>query len=80
MQVLVSPLLIAGWCGMVSQALQLLPVGSVDGGRMVQVRTFVCTKHVCVFIGRNVAGKNVNAARTENITCDVRAPVLTQFS
>jgi membrane-associated protease RseP (regulator of RpoE activity) len=35
-QVLVSPLVIAGWCGLVSQALQLLPVGSVDGGRMVQ--------------------------------------------
>jgi len=34
--VLVSPLVIAGWCGLVTQALQLLPVGNVDGGRMVQ--------------------------------------------
>ena len=34
---MVSPLVIAGWCGMVTQALQLLPVGNVDGGRMGQV-------------------------------------------
>uniref|UniRef100_A0A7S3VJN8 Peptidase M50 domain-containing protein n=1 Tax=Dunaliella tertiolecta TaxID=3047 RepID=A0A7S3VJN8_DUNTE len=39
--VLVSPLVIAGWCGLVTQALQLLPVGNVDGGRMVQVRVCV---------------------------------------
>lgn len=31
-----SPLVIAGWCGLITQALTLLPVGSVDGGRMVQ--------------------------------------------
>jgi len=35
-EVAVSPLVIAGWCGLITQALQLLPVGSVDGGRMVQ--------------------------------------------
>ncbi|KAJ9509380.1 hypothetical protein QJQ45_001830 [Haematococcus lacustris] len=35
-EVLVSPLVIAGWCGLVAQALQLLPVGSTDGGRMFQ--------------------------------------------
>jgi hypothetical protein len=36
--VLVHPLLVAGWCGMVSTALNLLPVGRIDGGRMMQVR------------------------------------------
>ena len=36
-QVLVHPLLIGGWCGLVSTALNCLPVGRVDGGRMVQV-------------------------------------------
>lgn len=35
-EVPVSPLVIAGWCGLITQALQVLPVGSVDGGRMVQ--------------------------------------------
>lgn len=35
-EVPVSPLVIAGWCGLITQALQLLPVGCVDGGRMVQ--------------------------------------------
>ena len=35
--VLVHPLLVAGWCGMVSTALNLLPVGRVDGGRIMQV-------------------------------------------
>ena len=35
-QVMVSPLVVAGWCGMITQALALLPVGCTDGGRMVQ--------------------------------------------
>ncbi|EFJ47832.1 hypothetical protein VOLCADRAFT_61017 [Volvox carteri f. nagariensis] len=35
-EVLISPLVIAGWCGLVTTALNLLPVGSLDGGRMVQ--------------------------------------------
>lgn len=35
-EVLISPLTIAGWCGLISTALQLLPVGSLDGGRMMQ--------------------------------------------
>ena len=34
--VLISPLVIAGWCGLITNALNLLPVGSLDGGRMVQ--------------------------------------------
>lgn len=34
--VLLSPLAIAGWCGLVTTALNLLPVGRLDGGRMVQ--------------------------------------------
>lgn len=34
--VLLSPFTIAGWCGAVTTALNLLPVGRLDGGRMVQ--------------------------------------------
>ena len=33
---LVHPLLVAGWTGLVTTALNLLPVGRLDGGRMVQ--------------------------------------------
>ena len=36
-EVLISPLAIAGWCGLITNALNLLPVGSLDGGRMIQV-------------------------------------------
>jgi hypothetical protein len=35
-EVLISPLVIAGWCGLVTTALNLLPVGNLDGGRMMQ--------------------------------------------
>ena len=34
---LIHPFLVSGWCGLVLTALNLLPVGSLDGGRMVQV-------------------------------------------
>ncbi len=34
----VHPTLIAGWCGLVGAALNCLPVGSLDGGRMMQAR------------------------------------------
>ena len=34
--VLVSPLVIAGWCGIITTALNTLPVGCLDGGRLVQ--------------------------------------------
>lgn len=34
---LIHPFLVGGWCGLVVTALNLLPVGSLDGGRMVQV-------------------------------------------
>lgn len=34
----VHPTLIAGWAGLVSCALNSLPVGSLDGGRMMQAR------------------------------------------
>ena len=37
--VAVHPLLIAGWCGLISTALNLLPVGAIDGGRLMQVCT-----------------------------------------
>eukprot|EP00798_Chlamydomonas_sp_ICE-L_P025266 gene25266-10917_t len=35
-EVLVSPFTIAGWYGMLVTALQMLPVGQLDGGRMIQ--------------------------------------------
>ena len=35
--VLIHPLLIGGWCGLVATALNTLPVGSLDGGKMTQV-------------------------------------------
>lgn len=34
--VLVHPMLIAGWCALTTTALNCLPVGSLDGGRIVQ--------------------------------------------
>jgi membrane-associated protease RseP (regulator of RpoE activity) len=37
--VLIHPLLIGGWCGLVATALNSLPVGSLDGGKMTQVLT-----------------------------------------
>ena len=33
----IHPFLIAGWCGIVGTALNCLPVGCIDGGRMMQV-------------------------------------------
>lgn len=35
--VLIHPVLIGGWCGLVATALNSLPVGSLDGGKMTQV-------------------------------------------
>eukprot|EP00270_Netrium_digitus_P012853 TRINITY_DN4219_c0_g4_i1.p1 TRINITY_DN4219_c0_g4~~TRINITY_DN4219_c0_g4_i1.p1 ORF type:complete len:175 (+),score=29.74 TRINITY_DN4219_c0_g4_i1:24-527(+) len=32
----IHPLVIAGWCGLTTTALNLLPVGCVDGGRAMQ--------------------------------------------
>lgn len=37
-QVFVSPLLVGGWCGLVTTALNCLPVGNLDGGRTMLVR------------------------------------------
>lgn len=34
----VHPFLIAGWCGLVTTALNCLPVGCLDGGRITMVR------------------------------------------
>lgn len=36
-QVYVSPLLVGGWCGLVTTALNCLPVGNLDGGRTMLV-------------------------------------------
>lgn len=35
-EIMISPLVIAGWCGMITTSLNLLPVGNLDGGRMMQ--------------------------------------------
>eukprot|EP00884_Botryococcus_braunii_P020459 jgi/Botrbrau1/7097/Bobra.0165s0119.1 len=32
----VHPALIIGWCGLITNSLNCLPVGSLDGGRMIQ--------------------------------------------
>lgn len=42
--VMVHPFLVAGWAGLVSTSLNLLPVGSIDGGRIVQVRCQLGTR------------------------------------
>ncbi|GKC79839.1 probable zinc metalloprotease EGY1, chloroplastic, partial [Tanacetum coccineum] len=34
--VLIHPLVIAGWCGLTTSAFNMLPVGCLDGGRVVQ--------------------------------------------
>ncbi len=48
---LIHPLFITGWCGLVVSALNLLPVGSLDGGRMVQVNTpSPARKDLCLFV------------------------------
>ena len=39
--VYVSPLLVGGWCGLVTTALNALPVGNLDGGRVALVRGWV---------------------------------------
>lgn len=36
-QVYVSPLLVGGWCGLITTALNCLPVGNLDGGRTMLV-------------------------------------------
>jgi len=51
--VLVHPLLVAGWCSMVSTALNLLPVGRIDGGRMMQVHR--CALHLQARVPRPVS-------------------------
>jgi membrane-associated protease RseP (regulator of RpoE activity) len=35
--VFVSPLLVGGWCGLITTALNCLPVGNLDGGRTMLV-------------------------------------------
>ena len=39
---LIHPALVAGWCGLVVTSLNLLPVGGLDGGRMVQASDLLC--------------------------------------
>jgi len=43
---LCHPLVLAGWCGMVASALNLLPIGSTDGGRITQAAFGTATKQV----------------------------------
>jgi membrane-associated protease RseP (regulator of RpoE activity) len=43
---LIHPALVAGWCGLVTTALNLLPVGNLDGGKMMQVLPLCrCEEH-----------------------------------
>jgi membrane-associated protease RseP (regulator of RpoE activity) len=39
-QIFVSPLVIAGWCGITNTALNMLPIGNLDGGRAMLVSTY----------------------------------------
>ena len=59
--IMIHPTLIAGWCGLVTTALNCLPVGSLDGGRMTQVsehhslrhiHTRACTHHSSFHVGQ----------------------------
>lgn len=43
--VLIHPVLIGGWCGLVATALNSLPVGSLDGGKMTQVWWLLTQAH-----------------------------------
>ena len=43
--VFVHPLVIGGWCGLVATALNCLPVGCLDGGRIMQARSCLCWGH-----------------------------------
>lgn len=53
---LVHPFLVSGWCGLVVTALNLLPVGSLDGGRMVQACTPSCGSiHACACMSQLAA-------------------------
>lgn len=45
----VHPALIAGWAGLVGSALNSLPVGSLDGGRMIQARAASSRVHGAAF-------------------------------
>ena len=54
----VHPFVIGGWCGLVATALNCLPVGCLDGGRIMQVRAHVHTNalimHGCSFFGHAI--------------------------
>lgn len=51
-QVFVSPLLVGGWCGLVTTALNCLPVGNLDGGRAFLVRRAGAGRRAPVPAGR----------------------------
>lgn len=55
--VYVHPYLIAGWCGLVGTALNCLPVGSIDGGRMMQVRMCEYCSALVIFIVQAAFGR-----------------------
>ena len=59
-EVLLSPLAIAGWCGLITNAFNLLPVGCLDGGRMMQVG----------------CGRPVQGTGTRVCACAMPGPVL----
>ena len=64
---LIHPFLVSGWCGLVVTALNLLPVGSLDGGRMVQARAPPCSS-----IKR--CARMSHAASSIGSTCMVKCP------
>ena len=53
------PVMIAGWCGLVTTALNCLPVGSLDGGRVMLVAFHLMlhtlSKHISSRLARNPA-------------------------
>jgi hypothetical protein len=49
-QVFVSPLLVGGWCGLITTALNCLPVGNLDGGRAMLVSLRCSGLGVCACV------------------------------
>jgi hypothetical protein len=75
-EVLIHPLSIAGWCGMITTALNLLPVGCLDGGRMVQVRSaaMYLTEVVCVDDGARCHAWTTGPYALPGKTCMAKQP------
>jgi membrane-associated protease RseP (regulator of RpoE activity) len=57
--VVIHPFMVAGWCGVVGTALNCLPVGALDGGRMVQVHAHLASIHRIISHSRRPRGGGV---------------------